>query len=80
MMSTESGILLKNHISCNFMLKYCITMSLQQFTKTLNQFFDYLGQTKICKLACLSLYNPAGITFSNLTIETLEQGVKYVQS
>ena len=36
----ESSILLKYHVSCNFMLKYYITVSLRQFTKTLNQFFD----------------------------------------
>ena len=39
-MPTESSILLKNYGSCNFMLKYYITVSLRQFTKTLNQFFD----------------------------------------
>ena len=39
-MPIESSILLKNHVSCNFMPKYYITASLQQFTKTLNQFFD----------------------------------------
>ena len=39
-MPIESGILLKNHVSCNFMLKYYITVSNRQFTKTLNQFFD----------------------------------------
>ena len=39
-MPTESSILLKNYVSCNFMLKYYITVSLRQFTKTLNQFFD----------------------------------------
>ena len=36
----ESSILLKNHVNCSFMLKYYITVSLGQFTKTLNQFFD----------------------------------------
>ena len=38
----------------NFMLKYYIVVSLQQFTKTLNQFFIYPRQTKIWKMyACL---------------------------
>ena len=52
MLPTESGILLKNLVSCNFMLKYYITVSLWQFmlkyystvslwkfTENLNQFF-----------------------------------------
>ena len=38
MMLVESGILLKNHVSY-FKLKYYITISLRQITKTLNQFF-----------------------------------------
>ena len=38
MMLIESIILLKNHISCNFMLKYYISVSFRQFTKTLNKF------------------------------------------
>ena len=44
MMPTESGILLKSHVTCNFMLKYYITISLHQFTKNLNQIF-YLSRT-----------------------------------
>ena len=43
-MPTESGILLKSHVTCNFMLKYYITISLHQFTKNLNQIF-YLSRT-----------------------------------
>ena len=42
-MLIESCILLKYHFSCNFMLKNYITISLGQFTKTLNQFF-YLSR------------------------------------
>ena len=38
MMPIESSILLKYHVSCNFMLKYYIIVSLGQLT--LNQFFD----------------------------------------
>ena len=37
-MVCESGILLKNHISCNFTFKCYITISFQQFIKTLNHF------------------------------------------
>ena len=44
MMPIESSNLLKNYVSCNFMLKYYITISLRQFTKTLGQFF-YLSST-----------------------------------
>ena len=40
MMPIESSILLKNHVSCNFMLKYYITISNREFAKTLNHFFD----------------------------------------
>ena len=39
LMPIESGIVLKINVSCNFMLKYYITVSLRQFTKTSNQFF-----------------------------------------
>ena len=42
-MAIESGILLKNHVSCNFVLKYHMKISLWHFTKTLNQFF-YLSR------------------------------------
>ena len=37
MMTNDSDILLKNHISCDFMLKYYITILHLHFTKTLNQ-------------------------------------------
>ena len=33
-----------------------------------------------CPLGFFLTYIPAGITYSKLTIETLEQGQKYVQS
>ena len=36
-------ILLKNYVKCNLMLIYYITILLQQFTKTLNQFL-YLSR------------------------------------
>ena len=49
----EGTILLKNHVSCNFMLKYYITFSIRQFGITLNQFFIYLWQMKIWKFLCL---------------------------
>ena len=39
-MTTDSGILLKNHISYNFMLKSYITTLLRQFTKTLVWFLN----------------------------------------
>ena len=38
MMEIEMDILLKNYVKCNLMLIYYITILLQQFTKTLNQF------------------------------------------
>ena len=47
MMPTESIILLKNHVSCNFMLKYYITVSLRQFTKTSNQFLLIQGNENL---------------------------------
>ena len=51
----ESSVLLKNHVSCKFMLKYYTTLSLQQFRKTLSQFFDLSRANKnlkICALVC----------------------------
>ena len=38
-MRNESGILLKSHVGCHFMVKNYITISFQQFKKTLNQDF-----------------------------------------
>ena len=40
MMTIDKGILLKNRVSCNFMLKYYIPVLLRHFTKTLNQFLN----------------------------------------
>ena len=40
MIHIESSILLKNHVSCNFILKYYIKVSVRQFMKNLNQFFQ----------------------------------------
>ena len=42
-MPIKSSFLLKHLVSCNFMLKYCITVSLRQFKKTLNDAF-YLSR------------------------------------
>ena len=39
MMPIETGIFLKNRVSCNFILKYYITISFRQFKKFLYQFF-----------------------------------------
>ena len=35
-----NGIILKNHVSCHFILKYYMTILLQQFTKTLDRFLN----------------------------------------
>ena len=40
MVPIESSIYLKNHGSCNFKLKYFVTVPFRQFTKTLYQFID----------------------------------------
>ena len=50
MVIDESGILLKNHVSCNFMLKYYITVSLRQFAKTLYQFVPLSRANKNLKI------------------------------
>ena len=58
MISIESGILLKNHVTCNFMLKYYITLSPDNLRKLQISFFTYLEQTKIWKFVCpFDLYN-----------------------
>ena len=46
-MPLDSSTLFKNHGSCNFMVKYYFTISLQQFfsTKILNQFFSLCRAT-----------------------------------
>ena len=41
--------------------------------------FDWLLNTPLHLVYLVKQY-PDGITFSKLTIETLEQGIKYVQS
>ena len=38
MVTIDSSILLQNHASCNFMLKYYIIILLRQSTKALNLF------------------------------------------
>ena len=38
MMTIDSNIIFKNHVSFNFMLKYHITISLRQVTKIFKQF------------------------------------------
>ena len=53
LMSIESRVFLKNHVSCNFMLKYFITVSLRQFTKILNQFFDLSRANKNLEICML---------------------------
>ena len=53
MMSIESRVFLKSHVSCNFMLKYFITVSLRQFTKILNQFFDLSRANKNLEICML---------------------------
>ena len=45
MMLNEGVIILKNHISFNSILKYCITISFGQIAITLNQFF-HLSRAK----------------------------------
>ena len=58
MMPIESNFLLKYHVSCNFMLKYYITVSLRQFTKTLNQFFDLFRTNESLEIGMpVHLYN-----------------------
>ena len=58
MISIESGILLKNHVSCNFMLKYYITLLPDNLQKLQISFFTYLVQTKIWKFVYpFDLYN-----------------------
>ena len=53
MMPLESDILLKNHVSCNVMLKYDITIALRQFTKTLNHLFDLSRPNENLETRCL---------------------------
>ena len=46
---------MKNHVSCNFMLKYYITVSLRHFTKTSNQFF-YLSSANENSEICMRVW------------------------
>ena len=60
LMPLDSSTLLKNHGSCNFMLKYYFTISLQRFfsTKILNQFFSLCRATENLEIcACLFFFN-----------------------
>ena len=56
MMAIDSGILLKNDVNCNFILKYYITMLPWQFTKTLNQLLDVFRENKNLKICMLFLF------------------------
>ena len=55
-MTLIESILLKNHVSGNFMQNFYISILFRQFTKsvykTLNQFFTHLREKKICKFTC----------------------------
>ena len=53
-MPIKSTILLKNHVSCNFMLKYYITVSLGQCTKTSHQVFHLSKANEKLKI-CMSV-------------------------
>ena len=56
MMTIDSDILLKNHVSCKFMLKYYTKVLLRQFTKTLNQFLNLPGANKNLEICVLVLF------------------------
>ena len=53
MITIDSNIIFRNHVTFNFILKYHITISLRQFTKIFKQFRTYLEQRKTSKLASL---------------------------
>ena len=55
MMPIENDILLKNQVTCNFMLKYYIKNSLRKFTKTSNQFFHLSRANKILEI-CMPVW------------------------
>ena len=65
MMPIEIGILLKKYISCNFMLKYYITVSLRQFTKALNKFFDLsrANEKSLCDLCSWMIQSSFDVNF-----------------
>ena len=56
-MPLDSSTLLKNHDSCNFMLKYYFTISLQQLfsPKILNQFFSLCRATENLEI-CMPVF------------------------
>ena len=56
MMNIDSGISLKNHVSCNFMVKYYITILLRQFTKTLDQFLNFSTANENLEICLLVLF------------------------
>ena len=54
----KSSILLENHASCNFLLKYYITVSIRQFTKHFNEFFVLIwGKRKFENLYISKIQN-----------------------
>ena len=53
MITIDSNIIFRNHVTFNFILKYHITISLRQFMKIFKQFRTYLEQRKTSKLASL---------------------------
>ena len=53
MMTIDSGIILKNRVSCNFMVRYYIKILLQKFRKILNQFLNLSRVNKNLEIAWL---------------------------
>ena len=56
-MLLENSIPLKNNVSCNFMVKYEIPVSLRQFKQTFNQFFHLSGGNENLEMCVLDLCN-----------------------
>ena len=60
MILIESGFLLKNDVSCNFMLKFYIIILFRQIAKILGQFFNFylfLILNENFKISTLALFN-----------------------
>ena len=70
MMTIDKGILLKNRVSCNFMLKYYIPVLLRHFTKTLNQFLNLPRANENLEID-MPFYWSNGINQSSLEVLSL---------
>ena len=75
LMTFDSDIFLKSHISCNFMLKYYITILLRKFTKTLNQSLNLTRANKNLEICMPVLFEQNWMNHSHFDVLSLDNNL-----